>query len=102
MAQTERARSERSARFARGAFIALALIAAGVPPVALVLLLPDYAIAGAFLGVFSGAGLMAFLWTWAAARDFADYQRLTAEGKLGAAGQSLEALKATLEALQSR
>ena len=38
----------------------------------------------------------------AAARDFADYQRLTAEGKLGAAGQSLEALKATLEALQSR
>ncbi len=72
MAQTERARSERSARFARGAFIALALIAAGVPPVALVLLLPDYAIAGAFLGVFSGAGLMAFLWTWAAARDFAE------------------------------
>jgi hypothetical protein len=28
-----------------------------------------------------------------AARDLADYQRLTAEGKLGEAGQKLEALK---------
>ena len=37
-----------------------------------------------------------------AARDLADYQRLTAEGKLGEAGQRLEALKLKLEALQSR
>jgi uncharacterized membrane protein (UPF0182 family) len=34
-----------------------------------------------------------------AARDLADYQRLTAEGKLGEAGQKLEALKTTLERL---
>ena len=37
-----------------------------------------------------------------AARDLADYQRLTAEGKLGEAGQKLEALKLTLEVLQAR
>lgn len=35
-----------------------------------------------------------------AATEFADYQRLTAEGKLGEAGQKLEALKRTLEELQ--
>ncbi|MGZ7042865.1 MAG: UPF0182 family protein, partial [Thermoanaerobaculia bacterium] len=35
----------------------------------------------------------------AAARDLADYQRLTAEGKLGEAGQKLEALKQKLEQL---
>ena len=35
----------------------------------------------------------------AAAKDLADYQRLTAEGKLGEAGQKLEALKQKLEAL---
>ena len=35
-----------------------------------------------------------------AARDLADYQRLTAEGKLGEAGQRLEALKQKLEQLQ--
>lgn len=35
-----------------------------------------------------------------AARDLADYQRLTAEGKLGEAGQRLEALKEKLERLQ--
>ena len=34
-----------------------------------------------------------------AARDSADYQRLTAEGKLGEAGQKLDALKQKLEAL---
>jgi len=34
-----------------------------------------------------------------AARDLAEYQRLTAEGKLGEAGQKLEALKQKLEAL---
>src|SRR2546426_3636943 len=34
-----------------------------------------------------------------AARDLADYQRLTAEGKLGEAGQKLEALKQKLERL---
>ena len=34
-----------------------------------------------------------------AARDLADYQRLTAEGKLGEAGQKLESLKQTLEQL---
>jgi uncharacterized membrane protein (UPF0182 family) len=34
-----------------------------------------------------------------AARDLADYQRLTAEGKLGEAGQKLEALKQKLDAL---
>ena len=36
-----------------------------------------------------------------AARDFADYQRLTAEGKLGAAGQKLEDLKRDLDRLNS-
>ena len=35
-----------------------------------------------------------------AATEFADYQRLTAEGKLGEAGQKLEALKRTLDELQ--
>jgi uncharacterized protein len=37
-----------------------------------------------------------------AARNLADYQRLTAEGKLGEAGQKLEQLKRTLEELQKR
>ena len=37
-----------------------------------------------------------------AARSFADYQRLTAEGKLGEAGQKLEALKRSLEQLQGQ
>jgi uncharacterized protein len=35
-----------------------------------------------------------------AARDLADYQRLTAEGKLGEAGQRLESLKRSLEQLK--
>ena len=35
----------------------------------------------------------------AAARDLAEYQRLTAEGKLGEAGQRLEALKLKLDQL---
>lgn len=35
-----------------------------------------------------------------AARDLADYQRLTAEGRLGEAGQRLESLKRTLDELQ--
>jgi uncharacterized membrane protein (UPF0182 family) len=37
-----------------------------------------------------------------AARDLADYQRLTAEGKLGEAGQRLESLKEKLAELQRR
>jgi len=37
-----------------------------------------------------------------AAKDLADYQRLTAEGKLGEAGQKLEQLKRTLDKLNSR
>jgi uncharacterized membrane protein (UPF0182 family) len=37
-----------------------------------------------------------------AARDLADYQRLTATGKLGEAGQKLEQLKGKLEELQRR
>ncbi len=37
-----------------------------------------------------------------AARDLADYQRLTAEGKLGEAGQKLEQLKQKLEELNAR
>jgi hypothetical protein len=36
-----------------------------------------------------------------AASDFADYQRLTAEGKLAEAGQKLEALKQKLERLNA-
>ncbi|MGC1373034.1 MAG: UPF0182 family protein, partial [Candidatus Sulfotelmatobacter sp.] len=36
-----------------------------------------------------------------AARDLADYQRLTAEGKLGEAGQKLEQLKQKLDQLSS-
>jgi uncharacterized membrane protein (UPF0182 family) len=37
-----------------------------------------------------------------AAKDLADYQRLTAEGKLGEAGQKLEHLKRTLDELSKR
>jgi hypothetical protein len=37
-----------------------------------------------------------------AAKDLADYQRLTAEGKLGAAGQKLEELKHALDRLKTR
>jgi uncharacterized membrane protein (UPF0182 family) len=37
-----------------------------------------------------------------AAKDLADYQRLTAEGKLGEAGQKLEELKRALEKLNAR
>src|SRR5215472_5559539 len=37
-----------------------------------------------------------------AAKDLADYQRLTAEGKLGEAGQKLEELKSVLEKLSTR
>jgi uncharacterized membrane protein (UPF0182 family) len=37
-----------------------------------------------------------------AARNLADYQRLTAEGRLGEAGQRLEALKKALDELQRR
>jgi uncharacterized protein len=37
-----------------------------------------------------------------AARDFADYQQLTAAGKLAEAGEKLEKLKRTLEELQTR
>ena len=37
-----------------------------------------------------------------AARDLADYQRLTAEGKLAEAGQKLEDLKQKLDALNAR
>jgi len=37
-----------------------------------------------------------------ASKDFADYQRLTAEGKLGEAGQKLDALKGALEKLSTR
>ena len=38
----------------------------------------------------------------AAARDFGDYQRLTAEGKLGEAGQKLEDLKREIEKLNTQ
>ena len=37
-----------------------------------------------------------------AAKNLADYQRLTAEGKLGEAGQKLEELKRTLDKLNAR
>jgi uncharacterized protein len=37
-----------------------------------------------------------------ASKDFADYQRLTSEGKLGEAGQKLEQLKRALEKLNAR
>ena len=37
-----------------------------------------------------------------ASRALADYQRLTAEGKLGEAGQQLDQLKRALEALARR
>jgi uncharacterized protein len=37
-----------------------------------------------------------------AAKDLADYQRLTAEGKLGEAGQKLEQLKTVLDKLNAR
>jgi uncharacterized protein len=36
-----------------------------------------------------------------AARDLANYQRLTAEGKLGEAGQKLEELKRTIDKLNT-
>src|SRR5258706_3896566 len=37
-----------------------------------------------------------------AAKNLADYQRLTADGKLGGAGQKLEQLKRTLDELNKR
>ena len=37
-----------------------------------------------------------------AAKDLADYQRLTSEGKLGEAGQKLEQLKHALDKLNTR
>jgi hypothetical protein len=37
-----------------------------------------------------------------AAKDLADYERLTAEGKLGEAGQKLEQLKRKLDELNAR
>jgi uncharacterized protein len=37
-----------------------------------------------------------------AAKDLADYQRLTAQGKLGEAGQKLEELKRALDKLNTR
>lgn len=37
-----------------------------------------------------------------AAKDLADYQHLTADGKLGEAGQKLEQLKRTLDKLNAR
>ena len=37
-----------------------------------------------------------------AGKDLTEYQRLTAEGKLGEAGQKLEQLKQKLDALNSR
>jgi uncharacterized membrane protein (UPF0182 family) len=37
-----------------------------------------------------------------AAHDLADYERLTAEGKLGEAGQKLEELKRVLDKLNAR
>jgi hypothetical protein len=37
-----------------------------------------------------------------AAKDLGDYQPLTAEGKLGEAGQKLEQLKRTLDKLNAR
>ncbi len=37
-----------------------------------------------------------------AAKDLADYQRLTAEGKLGDAGKKLDHLKLTLDKLNRR
>ena len=36
------------------------------------------------------------------AKDLADYQRLTSEGKLGEAGQKLEELKRALDKLNTR
>ena len=38
----------------------------------------------------------------AAAKDLSDYQRLTAEGKLGEAGQKLEELKRAIDKLNTR
>ncbi|MGV8841379.1 MAG: ATP-binding protein [Bauldia sp.] len=72
MAGSERQRSERSARFTRAGLIALALVAAAMPSVALVLVLPEYAVAASLLGVLCGAGVLALLWKRAAARDFAE------------------------------
>jgi hypothetical protein len=37
-----------------------------------------------------------------AAKDLADYQRLTSEGKLGEAGQKLEQLKHAIDKLNTR
>jgi hypothetical protein len=37
-----------------------------------------------------------------AGKDFDDYQRLTAAGKLGEAGQKLDALKQVIEKLNAR
>ena len=37
-----------------------------------------------------------------AGKDFADYQRLTADGKLGEAGEKLEELKVVLDKLNAQ
>jgi hypothetical protein len=47
-------------------------------------------------------GILSSIETIALARDLADYQRLTAEGKLGEAGQKLEELKRALDKLNAR
>jgi hypothetical protein len=60
---------------------------------------PAHATAGGFEAQGPKAGLNALI--DAAAQDFADYQQLTAAGKLAEAGKKLEALERTLAKLKS-
>jgi uncharacterized membrane protein (UPF0182 family) len=63
---------------------------------------PQQAPAQGAVSVTSPAATSTELLISQAARDLAEYQRLTAEGKLGEAGQRLEALKQKLDQLQKR
>jgi uncharacterized membrane protein (UPF0182 family) len=62
--------------------------------------IPAEPVRGAPTSAASAADLNALIAE--AAKDLADYQRLTAEGKLGEAGQELEELKRALDKLKTR
>jgi uncharacterized protein len=61
---------------------------------------PERGAATPLAGTKPGGDLNALI--TGAVKDLADYQRLTAEGKLGEAGQKLEQLKRKLEELNAR
>jgi uncharacterized membrane protein (UPF0182 family) len=78
------------------------LFGSGTAPPLVTEVTPQQAPSQAAASVSSSAGTSAESLISEAARDLAEYQRLTAEGKLGEAGQRLEALKQKLDQLQKR